>query len=80
MSHVRQLFLVKTMGFVIVFDIPSMERTERRRITRELNRADAQMIQDSFWKSSDLKFLIDIGMRIRQIGGSATILEERFLF
>lgn len=68
------------MSFVIVFDIPRFEKTERVRIHRELVRGGAQMIQDSFWKSDGLKFLIDIGIRIRKIGGTATILEEKFLF
>ncbi len=68
------------MSFVIVFDIPRSEKTERVRIHRGLIRGGAEMIQDSFWKSDSLKFLIDIGMRIRKIGGSATILEEKFLF
>ncbi|MBU5537100.1 MAG: hypothetical protein QW818_00500 [Candidatus Aenigmatarchaeota archaeon] len=68
------------MSFVIVFDIPSMLRTERRQIHRELTKYGCQMIQDSFWRSDNLKFLISIGTRIRKIGGSATILEEKFLF
>jgi len=68
------------MSFVIVFDIPRFEQSERRRIHRELTRHDCRMMQDSFWKSQDLKFLISIGIRIRKIGGSATILEEKFLF
>ena len=68
------------MSFVIVFDIPRNEMTERRRIHRELVRNGAEMMQDSFWKSGDMKFLIELGIRIRKIGGSATILEEKFLF
>jgi len=68
------------MSFVIVFDMPRSEQSERRRVHRELVRAGAEMMQDSFWKSDSLKFLIEMGMRIRKIGGSATILEEKFLF
>lgn len=68
------------MSFVIVFDIPKLEKTERVRIHRELVRSGARMIQDSFWKSGDLKFLIKIGTKIRKIGGTAAILEEKFLF
>ncbi|MBU5537033.1 MAG: hypothetical protein QW818_00150 [Candidatus Aenigmatarchaeota archaeon] len=71
---------VISMSFVIIFDIPKVEKTERVRIHRELVRSGAELIQDSFWRSDNLKFLIDIGMRIRKIGGSATILEEKFLF
>ena len=68
------------MSFVIVFDMPRSEQTERRRLHRELVRGGAMMIQDSFWKSDSLKFLIELGMKIRKLGGSATILEEKFLF
>lgn len=68
------------MSFVIVFDMPKIEQTERRRIHRELVRGEAEKIQDSFWRSDKIKFLIEVGMRIRKIGGSATILEEKFLF
>ncbi len=80
MSYVGQQFQVITMSFVIVFDIPRSEMTERRRIHRELVRGGAEKVQDSFWKSDRIQFLIDVGMRIRKIGGSATILEEKFLF
>ena len=65
---------------MIVFDIPRTEQTERRRLHRELIRGGAEKIQDSFWKSDKIKFLIEVGMRIRKIGGRATILEEKFLF
>ena len=68
------------MSFVIVFDIPRFEKTERVRIHRELVRGGAEKIQDSFWKSEKMKFLIEIGMRIRKLGGRASILEEKFLF
>lgn len=80
MSYVGQYLQMITMGFVIVFDMPRSEQTERRRLHRELVRGGAEMRQDSFWRSDNLKFLIDMGMRIRKIGGTATILEERFLF
>jgi len=68
------------MSFVIVFDIPRVEATEKVRINRELHRAGARKIQDSFWKHTNLKFLIDLALRIRKIGGKAEILEEKFIF
>ncbi len=68
------------MSFVIAFDIPRSEQTERRRLHRELVRGGAVRIQDSFWRSEKIKFLIELGMRIKKIGGRATILEEKFLF
>ena len=67
------------MSFVIAFDIPRNEMTERR-IHRGLVRGGAEKMQDSFWKSDRIQFLIDVGARIRKIGGSAAILEEKFLF
>ena len=68
------------MSFVMVFDIPRSEMTERRRIHRELVRGGAVRILDSFWRSDKIKFLIAMGIRIRKTGGKATILEEKFLF
>ncbi len=80
MSYVGQQLQAFVMSFLIVFDIPRSEMTEKRRIHRELVRGGAEKIQDSFWKSDKIKFLIDVGMSIRKIGGRATILEEKFLF
>lgn len=68
------------MSFVLVFDIPRSLATEKVRINRELHRADAVRVQDSFWKHNDLKTLMKIAMHIRRVGGQAEILEETFLF
>lgn len=68
------------MSFVLIFDLPENEATEKVRINRELHRMDAVMVQNSFWKSDDLKSLVDLAMRIRNLGGKAEILEEKFLF
>ena len=68
------------MSFVIVFDIPFGLETEKRRINRELHRMGAKMIQQSFWRHENLKELISLAIRIRNIGGRAEILEEKFIF
>lgn len=67
-------------SFVLVFDIPREMQTERRVINRELHRAGAEMIQQSFWRHENLKSLIEFAIRIRNLGGSASVLEEKFLF
>lgn len=68
------------MGFVLVFDIPEREAVEKVRINRELHRANAEMIQNSVWKHKNLKELMRLAIRIRGIGGRASILEEKFVF
>ena len=68
------------MSFVLVFDIPATEAVEKVRINRELHRIDAKRLQDSLWKSENLSALIKIAMRIRRIGGKASILEEKLIF
>jgi len=68
------------MNNVLIFDIPFGHETEKRQINRMLRKADATMLQQSVWKHKDLKTLIKIGIKIRNLGGKAEILEERFLF
>ena len=57
--------------FVISFDIPVEEETEKRRINRELHRINARRIQQSFWEHDNLNQLMQIALRIKSIGGSA---------
>jgi len=66
--------------FVISFDIPTEEETERRRINRELHGISARRIHQSFWEHGNLNQLVRIASRIKSIGGSARILEEKFIF
>ena len=68
------------MGFVLIYDIPRILSVERVRINRDLHRMNAERIQDSVWKHENLSELIKIGIKIREIGGRAEILEEKFLF
>lgn len=68
------------MAFVIVFDIPRWQATEKVRINRRLHKIGAERIQDSLWRHENLNELIEIAIRIRGIGGKAGILEEKFIF
>lgn len=68
------------MGYVLIFDIPESEAIEKVRINRELHRANAEMIQNSVWKHENLKELMSFALRIRKLGGKASILEEKFIF
>ena len=68
------------MGFVLIYDIPRSLGSERVRINRELHRFGAERLQDSVWKHENLENLVQIAIRIRELGGKAEILEERFLF
>jgi len=68
------------MSYVLIFDIPRSMAVERVRINRELHRRGAKRIQDSFWKHENLEFLIKIALKIREIGGKASILEEKLIF
>jgi len=68
------------MSFVLVYDLPRQLTTERKQLNLKLKRANAKKLQHSFWRHDNIKKLIDIGIWIRKIGGTAEILEERFLF
>jgi hypothetical protein len=52
----------------------------RKQLNLKLKRANAKKIQHSFWKHDDINMLIKIAIWIRNIGGKAEILEERFLY
>ncbi len=64
---------------ILIFDIPREEKTLSVRIFRAL-RKKAELIQFSVWKSDDLDFLMKTALEIKRNGGSARILEERFIF
>ncbi|MCD6403001.1 MAG: hypothetical protein J7K98_01575 [Candidatus Aenigmarchaeota archaeon] len=66
--------------FVLVFDFPRSLTTERRQLNRMLHRIGAKRLQDSLWRHEDLNSLMEVAMFIKRFGGSARILEERFVF
>ncbi|TAL47268.1 hypothetical protein EPN87_03315 [archaeon] len=65
---------------VLIFDIPRDSNTVEKRINRELRRMDAKMIQHSVWQLDDVQDLMKVALEIKQSGGKARILEERFIF
>jgi len=68
------------MSFILTFDIPREKHVLEKRINRELRKIDAEMLQFSLWKSENLDELLKIALTIRNFGGSARILEEKFIF
>ena len=66
--------------FVLVFDLPREEGTVKVRTWRELQKISAKMIQFSIWKSEKIDELMKIAIDIKRSGGSAKILEEKFVF
>lgn len=67
-------------SFVLSFDLPKRMAIVRSRIHRKLVAIKAEKVHDSFWRSSNLKALIEIALTIKQFGGKAAILEEKFVF
>ena len=67
-------------GFLLTFDLPRELLSERKRINLELKRISAKKIQFSIWKSEKLEELMRIAIFIKQAGGNARILEEKFIF
>jgi len=65
---------------ILIFDMPLDYRSEARKVQRDLNKINAKMVQQSVWKSNDLKSLIDIATFIKKSGGTASILEEKLIF
>ena len=56
--------------------MPLGKRTLARKIQRKLNKINAEIMQQSVWKSKDLSGLLEIASVIKQEGGQATILKE----
>jgi len=66
--------------FLLSFDIPRDFNALRLRVFKRLRNANAEMVHQSLWRSSNLKNLLDITLLIHSHGGSARILEEKFIF
>ena len=65
--------------FLISFDIPKEFNALRLRVFRKLRKLNAEIVHESLWKSNSLESLTNIALLIRQHGGSAKILEEKFI-
>jgi len=68
------------MSFVLSFDLPRNMGVVRSRVIRKLHKVNAKRIHDSLWSCNDLDMLIQIATIIKNFGGSASILEEKFVF
>jgi hypothetical protein len=66
--------------FVISFDLPREMNSARVRVFRMLKSRNCRMIHESLWESDNLRELIKIANFIKRFGGSARILEEKFIF
>lgn len=64
---------------VLIFDIPRENKALAVRVFRALSK-NAELLQFSVWRSDNMSFLMRIAMDIKQNGGTARILEERFIF
>jgi len=79
MHVVRTTYYEVNQMSILIFDIPRGEKTLSVRVFRALSK-NAELVQFSVWKSSDVDFLMKIAIEIKKSGGSARILEERFIF
>jgi len=66
--------------FILIFDIPRNMPTLALKVNRWLKRINAKKFQHSVWKSEKLNELIAIATFIKDFGGNAAILEEKFVF
>lgn len=66
--------------FILTFDLPREMGTVKVRTWRELQKIDAKMIQFSIWESEKLDELIKLATEIKKSGGTAKIMEEKFVF
>ncbi len=67
-------------SMVLVYDIPRGDVAVAVKVWRDLNKMGAKKVQHSIWRHGNLDRLIEIAMYIKRFGGSARILEERFVF
>lgn len=68
------------MANMLIFDIPKGETILNVKVNRKLKSIGAEKVQNSVWKSDNLKELMRIAIWIRNCGGAAQILEENIIF
>lgn len=68
------------MSNILIFDIPKGETILNVKVNRKLKEIGAVKIQNSVWRSDNLKELIKIAIWIRNVGGKAKVLEEKIIF
>ena len=78
--NISEIRISSSMSFLISFDIPREMNSLRLRVFRRLKVNEAKMIHESLWESKELEELVDLALLIKKFGGSARILEEKFIF
>ena len=65
---------------ILIFDIPKAQGSVKVKVWRDLIKINAEKIQHSVWKSDKFETLVEIASFIEKNGGSASILEVKFIF
>jgi len=68
------------MDNILIYDLPRGQTILAVKVNRLLKSIGAEKVQNSVWKSENLKELIKIVIWIRNSGGSAMILEENIVY
>ena len=68
------------MDYLLMFDLPGGNATMGVKINRLLKEIGAEKVQNSVWKSGNLNELTKIAIWVRNVGGSAQILEEKIVY
>jgi len=68
------------MFYVLIFGLPKGSAMLNVKINRLLKGIGAEKVQNSVWKSDNLKELTRIVVWVRNAGGNATILEEKIVY
>lgn len=68
------------MTYLLIFDIPKGSTILNVKVNRLLKYIGAEKIQNSVWRSDNLKELTKIVIWIRNAGGKAQILEEIIVY
>jgi hypothetical protein len=63
----------------LIFDIPRGLAPLRSKIHRQLNKINAEKIQDSVWTSNRIDLLIGLADEIRSSGASAQVLKIKVI-
>lgn len=66
--------------YLIIFDLPKDNAVMRVKINRLFKEIGAEKVQNSVWASENLKELTKIAIWIRNVGGTAQIIEEKIIY
>ncbi len=66
--------------YIILLKFPKKTPALIVKINRELKKMNAKKIQNSVWKSENLKGLTKIAVWINNAGGKSRIIEEKIVY